>query len=102
MLMLFLLNDFSLHPIVRHEATEALGAIGLESNISLLKESLDSDPAQEVWETCELALFRIQEPKNVGENNQSSTIEASPFLSVDPAAPASCSSVNVTKGNHIK
>ncbi|KAF5784945.1 putative deoxyhypusine monooxygenase [Helianthus annuus] len=88
------LNDLSLHPIVRHEAAEALGAIGLESNISLLKDSLDSDPAQEVRETCELALSRIQELKNVGENNQSSTIEASPFLSVDPAAPASCSSVN--------
>ncbi|KAJ0699089.1 putative deoxyhypusine monooxygenase [Helianthus annuus] len=103
-----ILNDLSLHPIVRHEqhltvllvlhtheqAAEALGAIGLESNISLLKDSLDSDPAQEVRETCELALSRIQELKNVGENNQSSTIEASPFLSVDPAAPASCSSVN--------
>ncbi|XP_076905254.1 deoxyhypusine hydroxylase-like [Bidens hawaiensis] len=84
------LNDLSLHPIVRHEAAEALGAIGLESNVLLLKDSLDSDPAQEVRETCELALSRIQELKN----NQSSTIEASPFLSVDPAAPASCSSVN--------
>ncbi|XP_076926813.1 deoxyhypusine hydroxylase-like isoform X2 [Bidens hawaiensis] len=84
------LNDLSLHPIVRHEAAEALGAIGLESNILLLKDSLDSDPAQEVRETCELALSRIQELKN----NQSSTIKASPFLSVDPAAPASCSSVN--------
>ncbi|GJY20348.1 deoxyhypusine hydroxylase [Tanacetum coccineum] len=42
------LNDYSLHPIVRHEAAEALGAIGLESNITLLKDSLESDPAQEV------------------------------------------------------
>ncbi|KAI9180455.1 hypothetical protein LWI28_004937 [Acer negundo] len=42
------LNDFSLHPIVRHEAAEALGAIGLESNIPILKNSLVSDPAQEV------------------------------------------------------
>ncbi|KAG8370773.1 hypothetical protein BUALT_Bualt13G0018400 [Buddleja alternifolia] len=80
------LNDLSLHPIVRHEAAEALGAIGLESNIPLLESSLASDPAQEVRETCELALRRIQELKNV------SVSESSPFLSVDPAAPASCSS----------
>ncbi|XP_071738188.1 deoxyhypusine hydroxylase isoform X2 [Rutidosis leptorrhynchoides] len=83
------LNDFSLHPI----AAEALGAIGLESSISLLKDSLDSDPAQEVRETCELALSRIQEMKKVGDDDQSSAIDTSPFLSVDPAAPASCSSV---------
>lgn len=84
-----ILNDFSLHPIVRHEAAEALGAIGLESNITLLKKSLVSDPAPEVRETCELALHRIEEVKqsDIGEK------EASPFLSVDPAAPASCSSV---------
>ncbi|CAK9150027.1 unnamed protein product [Ilex paraguariensis] len=83
------LKDLSLHPIVRHEAAEALGAIGVESNIPLLKNYLVSDPAQEVRETCELALSRIKELKNVGEIDGSS-----PFLSVDPAAPASCSSVH--------
>lgn len=87
------LNDLSLHPIVRHEAAEALGAIGLESNIPLLRNSLALDPAQEVRETCELALSRI-EGLNNGNNDQSSATESSPFLSVDPAAPASCSSVH--------
>ncbi|KAL8530329.1 hypothetical protein ACS0TY_007386 [Phlomoides rotata] len=81
------LNDFSLHPIVRHEAAEALGAIGLERNVSLLENSLASDPAPEVRETCELALSRIKELKNI------SVSKTSPFLSVDPAAPASFSSV---------
>ncbi|XP_075500849.1 deoxyhypusine hydroxylase-B [Primulina tabacum] len=81
------LNDLSLHPIVRHEAAEALGAIGSESVIPLLKNSLTLDPAQEVRETCELALSRIEEMTN------SVAGESSPFLSVDPAAPASCSSV---------
>ncbi|PON97359.1 Coatomer beta subunit [Trema orientale] len=38
--LIAVLNDLSLHPIVRHEAAEALGAIGLESNIPLLKNSL--------------------------------------------------------------
>ncbi|XWS46941.1 hypothetical protein CRYUN_Cryun14cG0111300 [Craigia yunnanensis] len=83
------LNDLSLHPIVRHEAAEALGAIGLESNIPLLKNSLILDLAQEVWETCELALQRIEELKSGGSDDKSSREEKSPFLSVDPAAPAS-------------
>ncbi|KAL3647785.1 hypothetical protein CASFOL_008753 [Castilleja foliolosa] len=83
-----ILNDMSLHPIVRHEAAEALGAIGLERNVPLLKKSLASDPAQEVRETCELALSRIEEVRNT-----SAVSKSSPFLSVDPAAPATCSSV---------
>ncbi|KAJ4822117.1 hypothetical protein Tsubulata_002842 [Turnera subulata] len=83
------LNDLSLHPIVRHEAAEALGAIGLEGNAPLLKSSLSADPAQEVRETCELALKRIEETNKENSEADSSTKEKSPFLSVDPAAPAS-------------
>uniref|UniRef100_A0A0D3HWZ0 Deoxyhypusine hydroxylase n=1 Tax=Oryza barthii TaxID=65489 RepID=A0A0D3HWZ0_9ORYZ len=79
------LKDLSLHPIVRHEAAEALGAIGLEKSISLLEESLAVDPAVEVQETCELAIRRIEEQKNTS-GVESATV--SPFLSVDPALPA--------------
>lgn len=87
------LNDLSLHPIVRHEAAEALGAIALESNIPILKKSLVSDPAQEVRETCELALSRIEDLKNSNDNNNEQTCtDSSPFLSIDPAAPNSCCS----------
>ncbi|CAH8392478.1 unnamed protein product [Eruca vesicaria subsp. sativa] len=78
------LNDMSLHPIVRHELTEALGAIGLVGNAEILRRSLVLDPAQEVRETCELALKRIEELSNVDVE----TKERSPFMSVDPAAPA--------------
>ncbi|XP_075647519.1 deoxyhypusine hydroxylase [Castanea sativa] len=93
--LIALLNDLSLHPIVRHEAAEALGAIGLESNVLVLKNSLVSDPAQEVRETCELALNRIEQLKGDGGNGESSMEGRSPFMSVDPAAPASsCSSVD--------
>ncbi|XP_044501501.1 deoxyhypusine hydroxylase [Mangifera indica] len=89
------LNDFSLHPIVRHEAAEALGAIGLDSNIPMLKNSLVLDPAEEVRETCELALKRIEELKTSVDDNGSSVVEKSPFMSVDPAAPTSlCCSVD--------
>lgn len=87
------LNDLSLHPIVRHEAAEALGAIALESNIPILKKSLVSDPAQEVRETCELALSRIEDLNNNNNNNNEKTCrDSSPFLSIDPAAPNSCCS----------
>ncbi|XP_060676395.1 deoxyhypusine hydroxylase isoform X2 [Ziziphus jujuba] len=86
------LNDLSLHPIVRHEAAEALGAIGIESNVPILRNSLALDPAQEVRETCELALERIEQLKDADDG---SAVEKSPFMSVDPAAPTtSCSSVN--------
>lgn len=74
--------------IIELQAAEALGAIGLRSNIPLLKNSLDRDPAQEVRETCELALSRIEELPNGSENVDSSATGASPFLSVDPAAPS--------------
>ncbi|XP_013602262.1 PREDICTED: deoxyhypusine hydroxylase isoform X1 [Brassica oleracea var. oleracea] len=82
------LNDMSLHPIVRHEAAEALGAIGLAGNAEILKKSLVFDPAQEVRETCELALKRIEELSNVDTEKELDTTERSPFMSVDPAAPA--------------
>ncbi|XP_010038007.2 deoxyhypusine hydroxylase [Eucalyptus grandis] len=90
-----ILSDISLHPIVRHEAAEALGAIGLESNIPNLECSLAHDPAQEVRETCELALSRIKQLKTANSDDSSPMTERSPFMSVDPAAPASsCSSVD--------
>lgn len=72
------------------QAAEALGAIGLETNVPLLKKSLASDPAPEVRETCELALHRIEEMKNKMTDDRG----PSPYLSVDPAAPASCSSIS--------
>ncbi|KAJ7972683.1 Deoxyhypusine hydroxylase [Quillaja saponaria] len=92
--LLALLNNLSLHPIARHEAAEALGAIGLESNVPILKNSLISDPAQEVRETCELALQQIEQLKDDGNSDKLSTTVNSPFMSVDPAAPAPCSSVH--------
>eukprot|EP01018_Ginkgo_biloba_P034187 Gb_33072 [translate_table: standard] len=86
------LEDYSLHPIVRHEAAEALGAIGLDEYVPLLQNCLKMDPAQEVRETCELALKRIEERKNTDMNKENITEERSPFLTVDPAAPASSAS----------
>lgn len=59
-----------------------------------MKNSLDLDPAQEVRETCELALNRIEHLKDACNNDELSETEVSPFKSVDPAAPAtSCCSL---------
>ena len=44
---------------VRHEAGEALGAIGTPECLQLL-EQYQSDPCLEVAQTCQLALQRIQ------------------------------------------
>lgn len=79
------------------QAAEALGAISLETNIPSLKNSLVSDPAQEVQETCELALTRIEELRSVQSNDESSNMSSSPFFSVDPATPASCSSTDLLR-----
>ncbi|KAK7255884.1 hypothetical protein RIF29_29311 [Crotalaria pallida] len=93
--LISVLNDLYLHPVVRHEAAEALSAIGSDGNIPLLKNSLDLDLAQEVRETCELALQRIQHLKDAGNSDELSATDVSPFKFVDPATPAaSCSSVD--------
>ena len=46
------------------QAAEALVAVVLETNTPL-KRGLVSDPAQEVWETHELGIIRIEELKSV-------------------------------------
>ncbi|XP_075060850.1 deoxyhypusine hydroxylase [Mixophyes fleayi] len=76
------LRDRDQEPMVRHEAGEALGAIGDPEVLELLKE-YSQDPVTEVAETCQLAIHRIewlQQNPDVPDDN--------PYLSVDPAPPA--------------
>lgn len=61
----------------------------MDSVIPILEDSLTNDPAPEVQETCELALRRIKEQKSLNSVDGTSPINASPFLSVDPAVPTS-------------
>ncbi|XP_058393560.1 deoxyhypusine hydroxylase isoform X2 [Diceros bicornis minor] len=77
------LRDPRQEPMVRHEAGEALGAIGDPAVLEILQQYA-SDPVVEVAETCQLAVRRLEwlqqrggEPAPVG-----------PYLSVDPAPPA--------------
>ncbi|NXT29496.1 DOHH hydroxylase, partial [Syrrhaptes paradoxus] len=76
------LGDTAQEPMVRHEAGEALGAIGNPSVLDILKR-YSEDPVVEVAETCQLAVRRLEW---LQENKQE--LGTSPYLSVDPAPPA--------------
>lgn len=77
------------HPMVRHEAGEALGAIGSLESLDVLKE-FSTDLSIEVAQTCQLAVKRIEwtqtdEAKsNTGASNKV-------YNSVDPTQPAESS-----------
>ncbi|XP_033052939.1 deoxyhypusine hydroxylase [Trachypithecus francoisi] len=76
------LQDTRQEPMVRHEAGEALGAIGDPEVLELLKQ-YSSDPVIEVAETCQLAVRRLEWLQQHGREPT-----AGPYLSVDPAPPA--------------
>ncbi|XP_006897963.1 PREDICTED: deoxyhypusine hydroxylase [Elephantulus edwardii] len=80
--LLDVLRDTRQEPIVRHEAGEALGAIGNPEVLDILKE-YSTDPVIEVAETCQLAVRRLEWlQQHRGEPAEG------PYLSVDPAPPA--------------
>mmetsp|Transcript_17855 Transcript_17855/g.30799 ORF Transcript_17855/g.30799 Transcript_17855/m.30799 type:complete len:302 (+) Transcript_17855:79-984(+) len=71
--------------MVRHEAGEALGAIGNPCALSVLREHC-SDPVPEVAETCQIAVRKIEmEQDGLTKNGPSSEV----FQSIDPAPPVS-------------
>uniref|UniRef100_A0A034VMG1 Deoxyhypusine hydroxylase n=1 Tax=Bactrocera dorsalis TaxID=27457 RepID=A0A034VMG1_BACDO len=77
------LADTMQEPMVRHEAGEALGAIGAPEVIPIL-EQYKEDPVVEVAETCSIALDRVrwlQSGQTVDDKN--------PYASVDPSPPIS-------------
>ncbi|XP_022198104.1 deoxyhypusine hydroxylase [Nilaparvata lugens] len=81
-ILMSVLKNHQQEPMVRHEAAEALGAIGNESVLSVLEE-FKHDPTIEVAETCQLALARLGWLKN-----NSCTGKKSIYYSVDPAPPS--------------
>ncbi|TRY76104.1 hypothetical protein DNTS_010229 [Danionella cerebrum] len=85
------LKDTNQEPMVRHEAGEALGAIGNPKVLDLLKKHAE-DPVVEVAETCQLAIRRVEWLINGGSNSAEST-DGNPYCSVDPAPPAPKKSV---------
>lgn len=92
-ILIDVLKDDKQEPMVRHEAGEALGAIGDETVKPLLEE-YSKNPVTEIAETCELALNRLEWLQS---NKDAKHLLKSPYMSVDPAPPAECSDVNVLK-----
>jgi len=79
------LKNETLHPMVRHEAAEALGAIGGESAEIALNQFKDHSLA-EIRDTCQIALGLLNWKKqNEGESNANASHPV--FQSVDPAPP---------------
>ncbi|QDZ25535.1 deoxyhypusine hydroxylase [Chloropicon primus] len=76
------LRDTEDDVMVRHEAAEALGAIGIPQMKQVLEEHLE-DASREVAETCELALRRIvdEQKRKVEEKAEGGE---SVFNTVDP------------------
>ncbi|CAH2233025.1 deoxyhypusine hydroxylase [Pararge aegeria] len=80
-----MLEDANQDPIVRHEAGEALGAIG-DANLQSLLEKYQHDPAIEVAETCQIALQRLKWIQD--ESIENSNLSKSLYTSIDPAPPS--------------
>ncbi|KAK9246206.1 armadillo-type protein [Lipomyces tetrasporus] len=79
------LKDQTEDPMVRHEAAEALGAIGDKGSLVLLKEYFEKDPLEVVRQTCELAIARIEWEHS--KLSKQEVLEESQFSSIDPAPP---------------
>lgn len=75
---------------VRHEAGEALGAIGTPTCLEPLRQHVD-DACLEVAQTCQLALQRIDYHASGAAAAEAAEAAASPYLSVDPTPPAPAS-----------
>jgi deoxyhypusine monooxygenase len=79
------LEDLNQQDMVRHEAAEALGAIGLQDALETLELFYKNDPKEVVRQTCELAIARIKWENSTAAKSE--TLEKSAFTSIDPAPP---------------
>ncbi|KAL4885307.1 armadillo-type protein [Aspergillus karnatakaensis] len=80
------LKDSQEDEMCRHEAAEALGALGYESSLEVLKELRDNkDEVEVVRETCDIAVDRILWEQS--EARKAEKLKPSDFTSIDPAPP---------------
>ncbi|XP_047370689.1 deoxyhypusine hydroxylase [Vespa velutina] len=92
-ILIDVLKDDKQEPMVRHEAGEALGAIGDMSVIPLL-DQYSKSLIPEIAETCELALKRL---KWLQSNDCQENLLKSPYMSIDPAPPAEITDIHNLK-----
>ncbi|AAS53797.2 AFR426Cp [Eremothecium gossypii ATCC 10895] len=79
--------DHAQQCMVRHEASEALGALGDAASLGALERSRREDPSEEVRQTSELAIERIRwQASGAAATEQ---LQQSLYSSVDPAPPLS-------------
>jgi deoxyhypusine monooxygenase len=80
------LENRSEDPMCRHEAAEALGALGDQSSLKTMQKIKDdeSEPVV-VRETCDIAVDRIRWAHSGSEDQE--LLKKSDFASVDPAPP---------------
>lgn len=79
------LADPNQQVMVRHEAAEAIGAIGDAKYVDVLQKYFEEDPSVEIRQTCELALERIRWENS--ERAKAENLQESAFTSIDPAPP---------------
>lgn len=87
-LLIQVLENKTEDPMVRHEAGEALGAIGHYTDRvkSILKEYAQ-DPSIEVAETCQIAIDRLEYLEKQKQGEKENNLSENPYYSVDPAPP---------------
>ncbi|KAI1489480.1 deoxyhypusine hydroxylase [Biscogniauxia mediterranea] len=80
------LADLQQDTMCRHEAAEALGALGDAGNLEILRQFRDREGEDVVIkETCEIAIDRIEWENS--EQRKKEKLHQSDFASVDPAPP---------------
>ncbi|ROT40763.1 deoxyhypusine hydroxylase [Sodiomyces alkalinus F11] len=80
------LEDLKEDPMCRHEAAEALGALGDAGNLELLRRFRDREGEEVVVkETCEIAVDRLEWENS--EQRKEEKLRKSDFTSIDPAPP---------------
>ncbi|KAL4943899.1 Deoxyhypusine hydroxylase [Aspergillus oleicola] len=84
--LLDVVKDTQEDTMCRHEAAEALGALGYESSLEVLKRLRDDKNETDVIrETCDIAVDRILWEQS--ETRKAEKLKPSDFTSIDPAPP---------------
>ncbi|KAF2102947.1 Deoxyhypusine hydroxylase [Rhizodiscina lignyota] len=82
------LEDANEDAMCRHEAAEALGALGDVGSLELLRKLKDQTGLPDViTETCAIAVARIEWEHSKRSQEEQSHLKQSDFASIDPAPP---------------